>query len=71
MNGSTKLSLEDVKKAYSTGHASNNQNHTRDRKNETVLYTRASAATPGRGYTKVFKGDCRTHGQKGYKSANY
>jgi hypothetical protein len=69
-NGSTKLSLEELKNAYRTIHASNKQNHTRDNRNETALFTRAPAVTPGRGKTTVFKGDYRTCGQKGHKSAN-
>jgi hypothetical protein len=37
MNGSTKMSLEDVKKAYRTVHASIKQNHTKDRRNAPYL----------------------------------
>jgi hypothetical protein len=40
MNGSTKLNLEDVKKAYRTVHLSVKQNHTRDRRNEADLFTK-------------------------------
>jgi hypothetical protein len=69
MNGTTKLSLEDVKMAYRTVHASLKQNHTRDRRNETSLFIRNGTITPRRGYTKVFEGDCGTCGQKGRKSA--
>jgi hypothetical protein len=50
MNGSAKISLEDVKKAFITLYASINQTHTRDKRNETDLFTRNSAVTPGRGY---------------------
>jgi hypothetical protein len=70
MNGSTKMSLEDVKKAYRTVHASIRQNHLRDRRNEGVLFTRNGAITPRRGYPRVFKGDCRSCGQKGQKYEN-
>jgi hypothetical protein len=70
MNGRTKLSIEDVKKGYRIMHLSIKHNHTRDRGNECALFTRNDAVTPGRGYTKVLKGDCRTCGQKGHKSAN-
>jgi hypothetical protein len=70
MNGSTKLSLEGVKKAYRTLYASMKKNHTRDKRNETTLFTRSGTVTPGRGYTKVFKGDYRTCLQIGHKSAN-
>jgi hypothetical protein len=65
MIGSTKMSLEDVKKAYRTVHASIKNNHTRDRRNEADLFARNGAVTPGRGYSKVFKGDCRTCRQTG------
>jgi hypothetical protein len=70
MIGSTKMGLEDVKKVYRTVHVSIKQNHTRDRKNKAALFTRNGAVTPGRGYSKVFKVDCRTCGQKCHKSAN-
>jgi hypothetical protein len=60
MNGSTKMSFEYVKKAFRTVHASIKQNHTRDRRNETQFFTRNGAVLPGRGYSKVFKGDFRT-----------
>jgi hypothetical protein len=70
MNGSTNVSLEDMKKAYRSVHASIKQNHTRDRRNEADLFTRNGAVTLGRGYPRVFKGDCRTCGQKGHKFAN-
>jgi hypothetical protein len=70
MNGITNMSLEDVKKAYRTVHTSIKQNHTRDRRNEAALFTRNGAVTLGQGYAKVFKGDCRTCGQKDHKSAN-
>jgi hypothetical protein len=70
MNGSTKMGLEDVKKAYRTVHASINQNPTRERRNEAALFIRNGEVTPGRGYPRVFKGDCRTCRQKSHKSAN-
>jgi hypothetical protein len=69
MNSSKNMSLEDGKKAYRTVHEYIKPNHTKDRRNEADLFTRNGAVTPGRGYSKVFKGDCRTCGQKGHKSA--
>jgi hypothetical protein len=70
MNGSAKLSLEDVKKAHMTVHSSITHNHKRDKRNGTDLFTNNVAETPGKGYTKVFKVDCITWLQKGHKSAN-
>jgi hypothetical protein len=35
--------------------ASNKENHTRDKRNETALFTRASAVTPGQG-TRMIAG---------------
>jgi ArsR family metal-binding transcriptional regulator len=70
VNVSKKLSLEEVKKAYRTVHASIKQNHARDKRNETALFTRNGAITPGRVYTKLFKGSCKTCGQKRHKLAN-
>jgi hypothetical protein len=63
----TTVTLDDVKKAYRTVHASIHQNNTRDRKHEDALFTRAG---PGKHYPKFFIGDCRKCGQKGHKSAN-
>jgi hypothetical protein len=45
-------------------HASIKQNHTRERRIEVALFTRNGAITTGRGFSKVFKGDCRTCGKK-------
>jgi hypothetical protein len=53
-----------------TVHASIKHTHTRDRRNEADLFTRNGAVAPGRGYSKVYKGDCRTCGQKGHNSAH-
>jgi hypothetical protein len=58
----TTVTLDDVKKACRTVHASITQNNTSDRKHEAALFTRAG---PGKHYPKFFKGDCRTCGQKG------
>jgi hypothetical protein len=63
------LTLLDVKKAYRTMFVSFKQtnSNTRDRQHESALNARAN---PGRTFKKVFKGDCRTCGQKGHKSAD-
>jgi hypothetical protein len=63
------LTLLDVKKAYKIVFASLKQknSNTRDRQHESDLNSRAKL---GRTYKKVFKGDCRTCGQKGHKSAD-
>jgi hypothetical protein len=63
------LTLLDVKKVYRTVFASLKQtsSNTRDRQIESALYTRVN---PGRTYKKVFKGDCRTCGQKGHTYAD-
>jgi hypothetical protein len=64
------MTLDDVKKTYRTMHASVKQNYTRERKHEAALFTELDLEGPGRNFPKVFKGDCRTRGQKGHKSAN-
>jgi hypothetical protein len=63
------LTLLDLKKAYRSVFASLKQtnSNTRDRQHESALYARAN---PGSTYKKVFKGDCRTCGQNGHKSAD-
>jgi hypothetical protein len=59
MNGSTNIRIEDGKKAYRIVNASIKQNNIRDRRNKAALFTRNGSVTPGRGCSKVFKGDCR------------
>jgi hypothetical protein len=44
--------------------ASIKQIHTRDKRKKIALFTRNGAVTSGRGYTKVFKGDCGSREQK-------
>jgi hypothetical protein len=65
----TNLTLLDVKKAYRKKFASlkHTNSNTRDRQHESALYARANTQ---RTYKKLFKGYCRTCGQKGYKSAD-
>jgi hypothetical protein len=50
--------------------ASIKKNHIRDRRIEAALFTRNGAVTPGRGYSKVFKEDCRSCRQKDQISVN-